>query len=362
MNRFGIDKHKLDHHLDRVAQWQHGDKTKVFPIYVEISPVGQCNHRCTFCAVDYIGYVNRKLNTATLKTNIQNMALHGVRSIMYAGEGEPLLHPDLAEIVEWTDRNGIDVALTTNATALSSDFCNRALNHCTWIKVSCNAGDAKTYSLIHKTKQRDWDRVWENIERAVSLKKSNPKNKTTIGVQCVLLPDNASSLNSLAKKCRDTGVDYLVIKPYSQHLKSENARFASIKYGEVYDKYIDNLNMYSSSNFEVITRRKSMESWDEDDRKKEYGKCLSTPFFWAYIMATGDVYGCSAYLQDDRFKYGNLNEVLFSEIWLGDKRRKSIDYVLDELDISECRKNCRMHHCNKWLWDVSKEVEHKNFI
>jgi radical SAM protein with 4Fe4S-binding SPASM domain len=312
--------------------------------------------------VDYIGYVNRKIGLEVMRDNIMNMAIHGVRSIMYAGEGEPTLHPDLAEIVEWTARNGIDVALTTNATGLSQEFCRNALHHCTWIKVSCNAGDAKTYAAIHKTKEKDWDRVWENIAYAIELRKSNPKNKTTIGVQCVLLPDNAGTLNSLAKKCKETGVDYLVVKPYSQHLKSENVLYANVKYGEAYDKYLDSLQMYAGNGFEVITRHKAMESWDEEDRKKEYGKCLSTPFFWAYIMATGDVYGCSAYLQDDRFKYGNINTELFSEIWLGDKRRKSIDYVLNELDIGECRKNCRMNSCNKYLWEIENGTEHQNFI
>ena len=361
MDRFRIDGHKMNYHLDRVNEWMHGDKTKVFPIYVEISPVGQCNHRCTFCAVDYIGYVNRKIDTGKLKNNIMNMALHGVRSIMYAGEGEPTLHPDLAEIVEWTDRNGIDVAMTTNGTGLSGRFCEEALEHCTWIKISCNAGDAETYAKIHQTKQGDWTRVWGNVSYAIKLR-NQWKLKTTIGVQCVLLPENAEALCDLAKKCKETGVDYLVVKPYSQHLKSGNTLYSGVRYEDAYDEYLNALQMYNGGGFEVITRRNAMESWDDENRKSGYKKCLSTPFFWAYIMASGDVYGCSAYLEDERFRYGNINELLFSEIWLGSKRRNAIDFVLNELNIDECRKNCRMHNVNKWLWDVENPGEHKNFI
>ena len=253
------------------------------------------------------------------------------------------------------------MAITTNAIALTPKFSDAALAHCTWIKVSCNAGDAQTYTKIHQTKEKDWDRVWSNIEYAIALRRKT-QGKCTIGVQCVLLPDNAGSLNSLAKKCKVTGVDYLVVKPYSQHLKSENTLYSDVKYEDVYDKYLNGLQMYSDANFQVITRRKAMESWDEENRKKDYGKCLSTPFFWAYIMATGDVYGCSAYLQDDRFKYGNIDTDLFSKIWLGDKRRKSIDYVLNELNIDECRKNCRMNSCNKYLWEIENGTEHQNFI
>ena len=46
----------------------------------------------------------------------------------------------------------------------------------------------------------------------------NIKLKTTLGVQDLLLPDNMSQLVNMAKQLSEIGVDYLTIKPYSQHL------------------------------------------------------------------------------------------------------------------------------------------------
>ena len=358
MSKFKMDEHKLMYHAERVAQWER-EPTKTFPLYVEISPVGYCNHRCTFCALDYLEYERNKMDTQVLKDTLVNMKAHGVKSVMFAGEGEPLLHPDIAELVVYAKQCGLDVALTTNATALSFQFCERALSSCTWIKISCNAGDADTYAQVHGCAPTSWDSMWKNVERAVAHR-NELKYNTTIGVQSVLLPENAQTMNALAKKAKQTGVDYLVVKPYSQHNQSLNNQYKGIVYDDIYDKYLDALHMYASSNFEIVARRKSMHDYSSEDRG--YDKCLSVPYFWAYIMADGSLYGCSAFLGDSRFCYGNVNSKSFSRLWLGRARKNAIGYMNNYMSVDECRRNCRMHKINCYLWDIKNGGEHRNFI
>ena len=62
-------------------------------------------------------------------------------------------------------------------------------------------------------------------------------------------------------------------------------------------------------------------------------------------------------------EYGNLNEKSFQQIWEGEKRQANFAYVRKELNIHECRRNCRMDEVNRYLFDLREDrVKHLNFI
>lgn len=364
-DEYRIDSHKLIYHPGRVSQWvdknHDWDRAKeIYPLYVEISPVGACNHRCTFCAVDYIGYKSIRLDTEVLRQRLPELAALGVKSVMFAGEGEPLLHKDITEHVRICKDSNLDVAFTTNASVIRDDFISDALPHVTWLKVSLNAGTPSTYERVHRTDKKDFAQVVSNLKRLVEEKRGGRTN-CTIGVQCLLLPENEGELDDLIKLCRDDiGTDYLVIKPYSQHKYSNTRIYQNIDYSS-HAQLGEYLEKYNTDSFNVVFRGNAVEKYSQDEGLR-YKKCHATPFFWSYIMADGSVYGCSAYLLDDKFCYGNINSQSFKEIWEGEKRRENYFYVKNELDISDCRRNCRMDEVNRYLDKLVSKVPHVNFI
>jgi len=153
MDTHRIDSQKLIYHPKRVADWVEGKN--IYPLYIEISPCGGCNHRCIFCALDYLGYEATSLKAKTLKGFLKEISMNGVKSVMFAGEGEPLLHKDIAELVAYARSYNLDVAITTNGVLLSAELTEKILPELSWLRISLNAGTDKTYSIIHETRPED---------------------------------------------------------------------------------------------------------------------------------------------------------------------------------------------------------------
>ncbi len=362
-NLYRIDNHKLIFHPARVSQWQEGHMQwetakEIYPIYIEISPVGHCNHRCVFCAKDYIGYIKRKIPYEIMKERITELANLGLKSIMFAGEGEPTLYKKLPEIIEHCENVGIDTSLTTNFVPVNDKEIETYVKFCKWIKVSFNAGTSEVYSEIHRTKKEDFDKVVSNLLKAVEIRNKTGKG-STLGTQMLLLPENFKTAAELAKISRDLGLDYLVIKPYSQHLMSNTKKYENITYSDF--MFLEKeLEKYNTENFKVIFRANTINKLTNSAER--YKKCYAVPFFWGYIMSDGNVFGCSSFLEDSHFCYGNINEKSFKEIWEGEKRKENFEYIKNTMNAENCRINCRMDEINRYLWELKNPSPHVNFI
>lgn len=354
MNTWGIDSHKMHLHPARVAQWLEADTwekaKKVVPIYWEITTSAACNHRCTFCSTDAVGYPADLMDAPTLEDRMFEAKQLGVKSVMFGGTGEPLVHKKISRIVHSAVmHSGLDVAFTTNGVLLDK---LEPVDLCTWIKVSLNAGTQETYSKVHRTNAKDWDKVWAGIASAVQR-----KGPCTIGVQCVVLPENAYEMRGLAEICREVGVDYLVLKPYTQATFMLSHTYENIDYKDMRE-YLSKVSELDTKDFKVIYRHNAINT--EIGKKHAFDKCRATPTMWVYSMGNGDVITCSAHLMDKRFNIGNLNENTFQEIWEGEKRRENWE-LMKGFDIKQCRLNCRMAGPNKYLQDLTS-AKHINFV
>jgi 2-iminoacetate synthase ThiH len=80
-----MDSHKLIYHPETVGRWLNGEN--IYPIEIEISLSGACNHRCVFCALEHLGYEPNFLDKDVILRNVEWMSRKGLKSVVCAGEG-----------------------------------------------------------------------------------------------------------------------------------------------------------------------------------------------------------------------------------------------------------------------------------
>lgn len=352
-----IDGHKLLWHTDRLQQWQNGQL--ISPIYIEISPVSYCNHKCIFCGVDFAMEKETKLDADILCRRLKEMGESGVRSIMYAGEGEPLIHKDLPEIIRTTKESGIDAAMTTNGTLGNAGIWEKILPYLTWVKFSVDAGSADVYSDVHKVPAGSFDKTIRSIKDALLVKEDN-KLQVTVGVQFLVIDENIDDLKNAMELFSGYGIDYFVIKPYSKHpqmLKKHNN-----PYSDETLEYLKGLvsEYEDKSGMRIIFREKAFNRYSESEIN--YNHCHAL-YFWGYISASGSFYTCSVFMGDERFKAGNIYDDDMNTIMFGQKRQKAVHFGESELKIHDvCRLNCRMARVNEFLEFLKDTPRHINFV
>lgn len=347
-----MDSHKLIYHPDVVARWLKGEN--IYPIELEVGLTNACNHRCIFCAVDYTGYKPDKIESQLLIDNLEKLSSKGLKSIIYAGEGEPLLHREAPDIINRTKSLGVDAAMSTNGVLLTPEVSRECLGSLTWVRFSMAGITDEIYDKIQRGKHGDLSKVLFHIEEAVKVKREQ-KLHTTLGVQLLLLPDNKDEIVQMGKELRKIGVDYFTIKPFSQHPQSK--QILQVDYQEMLE--LENeIGGLQTDNFKIYFRAHSMQKLK---CKRGYNHCWALPFM-VYIDAKGNLWPCIAFMGRDELKYGNLYEASFCEIWEGAHRKEVVDYFM-QMDLEKnCRELCRLDEMNKYLHNLKNPGEHVNFI
>jgi len=295
-----------------------------------------------------------KLDTNILISNLKELSVKGVKSIIYAGEGEPLLHKDAPYIIKETKSLGIDAAISTNGVLLTPEISRECLKSLTWIRFSTAGITDSTYDKIQRGRPGDLAKVLFNMEEAVRIKRDQHLY-TTIGVQLLLLPDNKNEIVEMGKVLRKIGVDYFTIKPFSQHPQSRH--IMQVDYKEMLE--LENeVKELQTEDYKVYFRAHSMQKLD---CQRGYRHCWALPFM-VYIDAKGNLWPCIVFMGKEKLKYGNLYESSFVDAWEGKHRKEIVDYFMN-MDLKKnCRELCRLDEMNRYLEELKNPGGHVNFI
>jgi MoaA/NifB/PqqE/SkfB family radical SAM enzyme len=81
------------------------------PLLVQIIPIRRCNIDCGYC--NEYDKVSAPIDTAVMKARIDKLKALGTSVVAFSG-GEPMLHPDLDDLIRHIRRRGMLAGLITN--------------------------------------------------------------------------------------------------------------------------------------------------------------------------------------------------------------------------------------------------------
>lgn len=347
-----LDGSKLFHHLPVVEKWKKGER--FFPIHAEISPTSGCNQRCNLCYVDYLGHKAGFLPEVIMNSLADEFGNLGVKSVLLAGEGEPTANKGIVSMIQRAHRNGVDMAINSNAVLLTKEMSEAIMPHLVWARFTFQASTPELYSTIHKGGRTDYERAKANVQEAVRVKKDQ-KLSVTLGTQQILINENYQNIYDTAKLSKELGVDYYVVKRFSKHPKN-NYDVPQDLWKESEDE-LRRAEELTDSKFKVIVR------WNNfsNDCNRIYKKCMGTPFI-TQILADGKIYPCSQFFKDPTYCYGDLHHQSFEEIFLGGRVDEVTKKIEHEVNVKNCISYCRHHSTNEFLWKLHEQPAHANFI
>lgn len=357
MDKDRIDSHKLMYHPREIANWLDGKV--IYPINLEIELTGACNHRCIFCAYDYTEHVPHRLDKSLLLSTLADIRHRGgAKSVLFAGTGEPTMHPDFCEIVNKIRSTGIKVAVSTNGALLSEKILESCMESISWIRFSVSAGSEEHYKKIHRGKDGDFKKVIDNIAIASELKKRNGW-QTVLNVQIVMIPENRHEILTLANTVKNAGADRFIVKSFGTVEKTRTEMKDAIT-SEFYENSQDlkeGLKKLSDENFQTIFRDERIAN---TYKEKTYDACYAAPFYVA-IGSDGSIYPCCSLMWVEEFVLGNINDDSFHSIWSG-KRREDIMKKIKSCGLACCPRACKLDPMNQYLHELLHPGEHVDFI
>lgn len=344
-----MDSTKLHLHTQRLYDWQQGKD--IGPIHIDLGINNSCNNRCKHCYLGHTKHPNVQMPYKMMPQLFADMKEIGVKSVFFAGSGEPLLHPKAATSMWQANFVGLDVALATNGSA--AIYPEDMAFSLKWVRFSIQGCADETYGKLHGVNGDQCQTVFNNLGKLKDLR-NEQKLSCKLGVLTCLMPENLNEIADIARSAEWCGADYFTVRPPCRN-PDHPIPCPVWDVNEIKDKLLE-AEAVADENFQVIVR------WNLFDEQciKSYGQCLGLPFV-CQIDANGEVYACGAFVGNPDYCYGNLHVNSLVEIWNSDRRKYIMNNIMNS-PLDHCDDLCRLHNINKFLWGLKHPPEHVNFI
>ena len=271
-----------------------------FPIYVLIEPVSACNLRCIMCFQIDKTFSDDKnfmgnMDISLFKKIIDECETGGTKAITLASRGEPTLHPQLGEMLEYCSGKFLELKLNTNATKLTEKLSHQILKSgVTDLVYSVDSYTKEEYESIRV--KGVFEEVLNNIKRFKEIKKQYSNSKCATRISGVKV----------------------------------NPEQDPQKFKDFWQQHVDHVVMVEMEN-----------RWDTYNNPMEIAGKNPCQYLWErmYVWYDGVCNPCDADYKSE-LSVGSVNNLSIKEIWNGPRYRE-----IRELHANGKRNSC--FPCNR---------------
>ncbi len=297
--------------LGKASHW-------AMPMSIAIEPTTSCNLRCPECPSGLRSFTRPTgmLQAELFKKTIDELA-QTLSYLTFYFQGEPYLHPQFLDLVQYASLQKIYTATSTNAHYLNDEMAKRTIKSgLDRLIISMDGTTQETYEAYRVGGKLD--KVIEGARNIIRWKKELKSLTPFVVFQFLVVKPNEHQIEEVNRLAREIGVDHVVLKTAQIYdYKNGSDLIPTIEKYSRYQKQDD--GTYAIKN-ELLNH-----CW------KMWQSCVIT---W-----DGKVVPC-CFDKDAHYVMGDLQQQSFKEIWQSEKYNSFRASILRSRDEIEMCKNC----------------------
>ena len=265
------------------------------PVFIELTT--RCNLSCAYCYAAR-SQKNCDLDTSLALKLITEIADMGTFGIVLSG-GEPMLHPDITDIVSHAAQAGLAVGITTNGTLWSEVQLQQFSGKVSNLQISIDSSNSTTHDAL-----RGQQGVFTKATNLVSAASEKGIHTT---VSCVITQQNFFDIPALISLCINIGAkEFRILRmvPVGRG-QEQTAQLISPKQVTRLKNILYNLGRENQGRLTV--------SWDSEFEPSRSEYCTAGKSILA-IRPDGNVVPCS-FLPGTKYILGSIKTNSLTEIW-----------------------------------------------
>jgi radical SAM protein with 4Fe4S-binding SPASM domain len=288
------------------------------PTAISVEPTTSCNLRCPECPSGLRSFTRPigMLQPELFKKVMDELA-PSLSYLTFYFQGEPYLHPQFLELVQYASGKNIYTATSTNAHYLNDAAARKTIESgLDRLIISIDGTTQETYEAYRVGGKLD--KVIEGAKNIVRWKKELKSLTPFVVFQFLVVKPNEHQIEAVYQLAKEIGVDHVALK---------TAQIYDYKNGSDLIPTLDKYSRYHKNNDNTYTIKNELASncW------KMWQSCVIT---W-----DGKVVPC-CFDKDAHYVMGDLQTQSFKEIWQSEKYNEFRATLLRSRNEIEMCKNC----------------------